>query len=454
MLPFISIMISSCKKQDQWLEAKNRNSDIMPSTLADFQAMLDANTLFNGQGATIGLTATDNIIISDANLDAGNQVTRNAYLWEREIYNGELATDWAGQYRVIGNANIVLDGLTKLGGQENSAEFKNVKGSALFYRAFAFYQLCQLYCKAYNSPSSQTDLGIPLRMTSDVNIKVQRSTVEEAYQQILNDLTMAAAMLPEVPLYKTRPSSLSTYALLAKVYLSMRQYNAALRYSDQALQKFNALLDYNNLSITANNPFPTFAKGNPEILFYAVAYGLTAVIGTPAATARVNPELYGSYEANDLRRTALYTADAATGTYRFKGPYSATPYLFCGLATNELYLIRAECLARQGDVEGGLADLNKLLQNRYTRSGFQPVNIRDNNTLIDRILLERRKEMPYNGNLRWDDLKRLNLEPNYQRMLTRTYKGGQYRLPPNDNRYVFPIPDDEIQLQNLVQNPR
>lgn len=448
------ICVSSCKKQDDWLNAKNINSDVTPSSLQDFQAMLDDNTLMNGQGSILGLAATDNLYIPEKSLDAGDQTIRNAYLWSTDIYNGKLATDWSGQYKVVEYGNIILEGLAKLSVNSGDPDYKNVKGSALFFRAYAFFQLCQLYCKAYNPATSKTDLGIPLRQTSDVNVKVQRSSLEEAYQLIIADLKSAVTMLPDVPLYRTRPSSVAANGLLAKIYLSMGQYDLALNAVNAALAKYNTLLNYNTLTISASNPFPTFAKGNPEIIFYAATYGLTAVVNNSAGYGRIDPALYLIYENGDLRKPLLYTADGTTGLYKYKGTYTASAYPFCGIATNELYLIKSECLARKGEMASSLVALNALLQNRYSAVGFIPFQTGDAQQLLARILLERRKEMPYNGNTRWDDLKRLNLDKQFQTTLTRQYHGTEYTLLPNDNKYVFPVPDDEVQLEGLIQNPR
>tara|TARA_R110002033_G_scaffold36621_1_gene75228 strand:+ start:3737 stop:3916 length:180 start_codon:yes stop_codon:yes gene_type:complete len=55
--------------------------------------------------------------------------------------------------------------------------------------------------------------------------------------------------------------------------------------------------------------------------------------------------------------------------------------------------------------------------------------------------------------LRWQDIRRLNKE-GAGITLTRTLKGENYTLPPNDPRYIFPIPDDEIALSGIKQNVR
>src|ERR1019366_5304512 len=110
--------------------------------------------------------------------------------------------------------NIVLEGLNNIKpGPQDTTEWNNIKGSALFYRAYAFHDLLQLFAKPYDKSTAASDPGIPLRMTSDVNVILKRATVLESYARITNDLTVAESLLPQFPLYKTRPSALAADAL-------------------------------------------------------------------------------------------------------------------------------------------------------------------------------------------------------------------------------------------------
>jgi hypothetical protein len=99
-------------------------------------------------------------------------------------------------------------------------------------------------------------------------------------------------------------------------------------------------------------------------------------------------------------------------------------------------------------------DLNILLLNRWKAGSFEPFTASTIEEALDKILAERRKELPFNANLRWQDLRRLNKDPNRAITLKRELDGRTYILPPNDNRYVFPIPPDEIKLSGIEQNDR
>lgn len=127
--------------------------------------------------------------------------------------------------------------------------------------------------------------------------------------------------------------------------------------------------------------------------------------------------------------------------------------MFSGLATDEMYLIRAESYARTGKVSEAISDLNILLQNRYKTGTFTPYSTSlSEKQALDTILSERRKELPFRG-LRWADIRRLNKE-GANITLTRRLNGQIHTLPPNDLRYVLPIPPDVLRLSNIENNPR
>jgi len=458
LLALLAGMIS-CKKQDNWLNVNSSNFADVPSTLQDFQAMLDnSDNYMNTYYPTIGQLGTDNYYLTSTELNALPQLYEaNAYLWVTDIFaDANKIEDWNSPYIIVEYANIVLDGLANIAvGPGNLSAYNNLKGSALFFRAFAFYNLAQLFCKPYVAATAIADMGIPLRLTSDVNVKSVRATVQQTYDQIINDLKTAGSLLPINPLYITRPSVSAVDALLAKTYLTMGDYSNAEVYADSTLTKFNALLDYNTLSATSSRPFPFIATGtsgnanNPEIIFYA--RGNNYVIYPGSSAGLVDTTLYNSYRSTDLRKALLFKA--ATGGQDFKGSYGYS-YIFSGIAADEIYLIRAECYARANNTSLAMQDLNALLQKRYMTGTFQNLTAPSTDSALTLILSERRKELPFTAQIRWEDLRRLNQDPRFAITLTRVVNGTTYTLPPNDPRYVYPIPDYEIQLSGIQQNTR
>jgi tetratricopeptide (TPR) repeat protein len=452
------LAFASCKKQDEWLNAKSNKSDIVPSTLEDFQAILDNNTIMNTNYPAMGIIGSDNSYVTDLTATtAGAIYERNAYKWAADVYEGDLSSsDWGSAYKVIEYANIVLDGLQKINSDtQNQAQYNNVKGSAIFYRAIAFYQLVQIYAKPYNAVSANTDLGIPLRLSSDVNVVVQRSTLEETYQQIISDLISAENLLEISPIYKTRPSKTAAQLMLAKTYLLMGDYAKAKDFCNKVLNISNALIDFNSLNSTQTYPFPNFQANNAEVIFYSITFNYTFVFSTYMF---VSPELYNTYTSDDLRKRMFFSTNA-DGTINFRGSYLGLRTIFAGLSTNEAYLILAECLVRTGQIAEGMKALDALLVKRWKKDSSGNTTYvnktASNETEALTILLnERRKELPFNGNTRWEDLRRLNQDPRFVKTLTRTIAGAIYTLPPNDPRYVLPIPPSEMNIRPLIQNPR
>jgi tetratricopeptide (TPR) repeat protein len=283
----------------------------------------------------------------------------------------------------------------------------------------------------------------------DINELVGRGTLRETYERIIEDLIEAEKWLDPSIGYLNRPSKAAANAALARVYLSMRQYDKAAEAASAALGYHDVLMDYNTLNASAARPFTgAYLGNNPEIIFnYAMQpYELIA-----SALASVDTTVYKLYAENDLRKTCFFQLRPA-GNYTFKGSYSGAAQLFGGLSTDELYVIRAESYARAGQTQLALADLNKLLEKRFKTGTFKPVSSSDDK-ILDLVLTERRKQL-FGRGARWSDLRRLNKEPARLVTLTRHLKDGVLTLPPNHNRYVFPIPDDEIRLSGIQQNPR
>jgi hypothetical protein len=372
---------------------------------------------------------------------------RNSYIWAKDIFAGQPGADWNIPYQQVFYANLVLDGLKNI--PADSAAI--LRGEALFHRAFAFYNLAQEFAAPYHAATAGTDLGIPLRLDPDVSKNVARSTLLATYKQILTDLVLARGLLPEKVNYKSRPGKASAYGLLSRVYLAMEDYSNAGACADSCIMLSDLLIDYNTLSPAARRPFPrALPNGNNEVVFYSAAIPYS--YSDSDSPTLIDSNLYASYAANDLRRTLFFKA-FTPGTYIFRGNYAATLVWFTGLATDEMYLISAECSARAGKTQTALDKLNILLANRTVAGTFKPLALAKAEDVLRLVLAERRKELIGRG-LRWADLRRLNNDDRFKIALSRTLNGVNYILEPGSPRYVYPIPDDEIRLEGLVQNQR
>lgn len=444
----------SCQKE--FLEEKPDSRLTIPGTLEDFQYLLDnSNTTVSSpmsKTPELGELSSDDYYLQKSRFDIIGTKARNAYIWASDIYEGQgVVFDWNDCYQQVFVANIVLEGLEKMSDAEKtSAEWKRIKGSALFIRAYAFFNLAVVFSTTYDSASASQDLGIPLRLESDINPVSVRASVKETYDQIIKDLSDARGLLFNNVDFENpnRPSRPAVFALLSRVHLSIRSYKSALEYSDSCLAKHNKLIDYNTLSTTLVTPF---VKLHDEAIYQSRLSNSGDVFLSSNTDVNIDSSLYKSYATNDLRKIIFFRLNTSGIPYRKNG-YSATSVLFTGLATDEILLIRAECYARNGNIINALKDLNDLLIKRWKKGTFTSIDSNNPNEVLSIIQTERRKELVFRG-IRWSDLKRYNKE-GANIILKRVIGGQEYILLPNDKKYVLPIPPDEIAISKIPQNIR
>jgi tetratricopeptide (TPR) repeat protein len=443
----------SCKK---FLDVKDRSTTLVVETAADVQLLLNDYNNMNLGYPSDGLASSDDHYLSSEGYLAVNIEDQQFYIWSTNAFRASADPQWMIPYHIIYLANMAIENLEKLKGTSDQNNLNEMRGQALFFRSYSFWQLAQLYAQPFVSTSADRDLGIPLRLSSDINGKSSRGTVQDTYSRILTDLKEAVDLLATTSVVPSRPNKAAGYAMLARVYLSMNDYTQALNYANLALQLNNQLLDYNTLSKTSNTPFTRF---NKEVFFNsATVTGATLVPGSATSNvAKIDPNLLGSYAANDLRRQLFFKTNSGvhSGSFRFTGNYleSTSATLFNGLAVDEIYLIRAECYARSGNISAAMLDLNTLLRTRWVTGTFVDFTALTADEALSKVLSERRKELVMRG-LRWTDLRRLNLDSRFAITLQRTVSGITYTLPPNDLRYTLQIPIAVITTTGIPQNPR
>lgn len=457
LLIVIFSLLSSLSCEKGFLDKKPSTDIELLKTLSDLQQLLDNTYVFGKTGALPQISSDDYYITSSDYWAALPSATeRNAYVWAGDLFGGEgTRLDWNIPFEAVFYANSVLDGLRTIGDSANTERGTHIRGSAFFARAYAYYDLVKNFCDAYDKTTASKDLGLPLRKEAGVDVTLPRSSLESTYQFILDDLFLASALLENRPFpvnNRNRPSKEATLAMLARVYLAMGVYSKAEVYADSSLRLYNKLIDYNDVCVDCTTPFSFIRE---EILYHGTQinhYGSLTVTLKMNGIA-IDSTLIKSYDENDLRLDIFYQKNSI-GNYNIKRGYiSSGFYQFSGLATDEMYLIRAECRVRRGATTEAMEDINTLLRKRYKYGTYKDiVGEAPLKEALAIVLAERRKELVWRG-LRWSDLKRLNKE-GANTTLTRKINGKEYSLRPNDPRYVFPIPDDEIVLSGIQQNIR
>lgn len=436
----------SCKK---YLDKKSDTALAVPTTLADFQSLLDDGVTMNNATPGVGASSADDYFMDVNSYNSKSIFFQHVYTWRPYPYT--FQNDWSQSYKAIYVANLCLERLALVERTAaNGITWDNVKGSALFYKAFYEQEMASLFAKAYDAATAAQDMGIVLRTTTDFTVPSVRATVQETYATILQQAKEAARLLPDKALFPTRASRSAAYSLLARTYLSMRQYDSAGRYANLALEITNALMNYNDASLVSASSSAPFKLFNREVVFHTTMFTFVPLHLPTGGPARVDTLLYATYHVNDMRRKAFFVLNS--GYQRFKGSYSGNnSRMFSGITTAEVLLMRAECYARAGNTTLALLDLNSLLMARFVNGTFVPVTAATAGEALQIILLERRKELLFRGSLRWMDVKRFNKEGSAITM-TRKIGTAVFALPPNDNRFALQIPADVVELSGIAQN--
>jgi tetratricopeptide (TPR) repeat protein len=439
------LLFSSCEK---YLDAKPDLALATPSTLKDLEAILN-NFNVNNLCPNAGDIMSDDYYLEETTYKALTDVTaRDTYIFGDQTYQD---FDWQFLYSLTFKANVCLDGLDKIKvSAVDEYRANNIKGSALFLRAFALYHLVQTFSLPYQKAKANETLGVPLKLSSDLNEPIVRSSLEASYEAMIKDLTAAVSLLPNTRDYKTQPSKAACYGQLARIYLVMGDFENALKYADLGLGINGTLMDFNTLNATAQNPITIF---NTEVDFNATSSGRGGIYNT--SRARVNTVLYNSYASNDLRKVVFYSKNS-NGSYAFKGDYVGrnNGQLFAGLTVDENLLIKAEAEVRLNKVNEGLTTLNKLLIKRWKTGTFVALTASNQADALKLVLLERRKELAFRCDLRWSDIKRLSFDAENSIVVSRTLGVDTYTLKVGDLRYASLIPLNTIILSGVLQNGR
>lgn len=447
LLVLTALLNYSCNDK-ALMEEHTDTKQLQINSLTDAQALLDNIGVMCEMPAFGEISSTD-LQVPASGFQIPVATEKNVYIWNPEIFSGKYKCfDYDSPYEQVFYANSILEALVKLQNGSNAAILNPIKGSALFIRAHAFYQVAQIFAKQYDSSTAQTDLGIALSLVVKPEGFSVRSTIQETYDRIILDLKEAGGLLSEYldPSRKNRPSRAAAFALLSRVYLIAGNYSQAHLYADSCLQLHPALMDYGTLQGSVN----PFTANQAEVIYQCRLHSTTDMLSNPECYA--DEGLFQSYDDDDLRK-AFFFMENLPGLPPWPGhSYTGDFFRFAGIAVDEILLIRAECEARAGNTNAALHDLNSLLVKRYKHGTFTPLQAGSAAAALSLVLQERRKELVFRG-LRWTDIRRLN-KKNENINLSRVYNGNTYTLPANDNRFTLPFPPDVVRLSGIVQNPR
>jgi len=353
-------------------------------------------------------------------------------------------------YVYINRWNTIISLVDGSKGEEKTKAL--AKAEAKVLRAFDHFLLVNVYAKAYNAATAGKDGGICIMDKYDLEAQPVKSTVQQVYDFIQKDIDDALPFLEANPSDPYHPSLAFAWALKAKVHLYKKEIAAATAACEKSLSYNNAIFDLVKYTTVDGGPnvTPLIAPNNPEVLSYMYMQGYNEM--NFGYTWVISPELRALYGTNDARFNMFFNTTSASfldigaNTAYYSVPYTKFFYPTVGLKTTEVYLMQAECLARENNFSGAMDIVNKLRQKRILSGTINlPVPATRKETM-DLVINERRKELPFGFN-RFFDLKRLNTEAEYAKTVVRVYPlvsktvpQQTYTLLPTSRLYIIPFP--------------
>lgn len=493
---FAGLMAAGCEK---YLEEMPQNK-LKPSTTDDYDQLLNKAYLTEQVMPYLDILSDDVDLISTDHVmpgpDSGDPLV-GAYMWspnhEETMTGGDMAFEKF--YESIFYTNLVIENIDDAIGMElNEANVertrKNIKGEAMALRAYSYFYLVNLYAQAYDPATAAEEPGVPLNLSTAAEDKAYtRSSVAKIYEQMVTDLTEGIKLMEENPIQKAAKVKfdvVSAKALLARVYLYMQEWELAAQCASDVLKANGNLFNLHeagerltlegnaSTSWNANTVWGDdyLAKNNRNVIFVNGANELyPAMSYWPFITTfSVNRDLADQYEPNDVRRLYFmftYKRDTYAG-FREKLSfaknrnvmltYTMSPAPGSGysrvIRTEEMLLILAEANVRKQtpDIPAAVGYLNQLREPKFKRGTYTPLDAADFNqqSLIDYITLERRRELCFEGH-RWFDLRRTT-RPAMERV---GYENEKASLAKDDPRYVLQIPKREQSINpEIGVNPR
>ena len=348
-------------------------------------------------------------LMSDNTDDYGrttyNKSTRfydEVFAWEdvTESNNESPENVWSSLYECAAHANEALAALERLGSPDDPA-YSESYAEAYLCRAYAHFELANVFCMPYTPRNASKDLGLPYITEPETEFKPhhERGTLKELYENIEKDLEKGLALVGDsrylVPKYHFNTQA--AFAFATRFYLYYEKYENAVKYADMALGNSPAALlrDYAYLQTMPNNT----DSGNAYISSSASCNFLLISCYSYIRYFYANYSTYNRYShgsflaaTEDISATNIFGSNSVykhkvhtySGSmdramfwrvpylFEYTDPVAGTGYargIFPILTADECLLNRAEAKVMLGRFEEACDDLNLWMHNFTTYTG-------------------------------------------------------------------------------------
>jgi len=374
---------------------------------------------------------------------------------------------WQVHYRAITRANNVITNAPTVEDPGFTEEEKaQVVAEAKFLRALMYFQLSNFFSQPYQV-SGGTNLSVPIVLepfVGEVSFPA-RATLNEVHAQVEKDLLEAipnlntASDFDDPSEMRGRATVGAAQALLSRLYLYRENWVQAEEYARAVLADASYQLASDYSFYNTNSAEDVFTIQNSAIDNGRTGSGGLASYYQPTSEggrgdAPYSPAFLAAYEEGDKRLTALSSkgvgADQQEHTFTEKYPDAVNNSDNAPIIrVTEVALNLAEAVAQQAGSVTEAQEAIDILNRLRVRAGlpvYTAASFATTGALIDTILIERRKELAFEGFRRMDLLR-------YKKPLRTTGEGVSKAVFGGDLT-ILPIPQRELDINaSLEPNP-
>lgn len=303
-IALLSMAFSSCKKLVEIDPPKNQliTSEVFEDSADATSAVVGIYTNIMKGLTSLGFGNGALTVYTGFSADEIYPTTNIAS--EKEFYDNDISAVnnnlnsvslWKFAYQLIYQANACIEGLEESKTLNQSTK-NQLLGEAKFSRALFYFNLVNLYG------------DVPLITSTDfsANAVLPRTPYAKVYEQIVKDLTEAAAMLSTgyVTTNRVRPNRFAALALLSRVYLYLQQWDEAEKTSSEVINSgmYSLEPDLNDV----------FLPGSRETIWamiplqpgFETAEGFRFIPGSVSFVPKcvITDQLLDAFDSTDKRR--------------------------------------------------------------------------------------------------------------------------------------------------------
>ncbi|MCS3678713.1 hypothetical protein GGP72_002938 [Salinibacter ruber] len=461
---FLALVLTSC---DSFLYQEPTTEISKNEALSDLESV--ESSLYGAYNLTMeSPNAYRSFLTYYADLTGGNVkinpgLTSEARAELRRIASFSSLSDltvesYTALYEVLNAVNNVVNAVPALS-DATQAEKDRILGEALGLRALIHFDLVRLYAQPYSSTDDASHRGIVvLTETPRPGQEISRSTVQDAYEQIVDDLTRSIDLLKGRPFDPAFINPINAKALLSRVRLYQQQWARVVTLSNDVIRNSATTLappedlvamwqnDY------TRNEFLLRLDGSAYSTYtLSIDWGNTHSDTSPTLSA--TSDIMALYDSTDMRglgpekliQRTVEEGDTLFSSQKYPEPPNQAPNDVGVIRLSEIYLNRAEAYAKLNRPEPARRDLNTIRQRSDPTAA--PV-MASGEALLETVLRERRKELAFEGHLLYDITR-------YGKDVVRDYcsEGPSCNEPYPSPQFVLPIPQDALTANSaLSQN--